>query len=297
MIRSMTAFGRAVSCENGKNTTVEIKSVNNRYFDCSIKISRNYSFLEEKVKTYLQQNGISRGKVEVYIGIQLTESDGSEVSLDAFYAQSYINALYRLRDEFNLRDDITVMNVAQNRDIFNVTKRESDDERDWQELLCVIDAALCAFMGMRESEGEKLREDIMQKREKLASLAAQIASMQGNAAEQYRTRLENRLRQVLEQYNAGISADDQRIITECAIFADKTAIDEELVRLGSHFAALDTALKSSEPVGRKIDFLLQEINREVNTIGSKASDTAIVSLVVEMKSELEKIREQIQNIE
>ncbi len=297
MIRSMTAFGRAVSAENKKNTIVEIKSVNNRYFDCSIKISRNYIFLEEKIKSYLQQNGISRGKIEVYISIIPNEAMGLEINLDKSYAKSYIDALYKLRDEFHLHDDITVMRVAQNRDIFNVLKQDDDDEKSWLDLMPVLEEALESFLAMRTSEGEKLKADIISKKEKIMTYYSQIEAMQGDAAETYRTRLEGKLRQVLTQYNSGISPDDQRIITECAIFADKIAIDEEIVRLKSHFEAFDVSLKAKEPVGRKIDFLLQEINREVNTIGSKAADTSIITLVVEIKAELEKIREQIQNIE
>lgn len=297
MIRSMTAFGRAVSAENGKNTLVEIKSVNSRFFDCTVKMSRSYGFLEDRVKTYLQQNGISRGKVECYVSINLIESSDTLVHLDAAYAGSYINALYELRDRFSLTDDITVMGVAQNRDIFTVIKPDEDAERDWQELLPVLKEALDSFCSARETEGENLRNDLLCKKQHLVELAGKVSALQGRAVEVYRSRLETKLAQVLADHDINIAPDDQRIITECAIFADKTAIDEELVRLSSHFKTFDSTMALSEPVGRKLDFLLQEMNREVNTIGSKASDIDITSLVVEMKCELEKIREQIQNLE
>lgn len=297
MIRSMTAYGRASEVIGGKDILVEIKSVNNRFFDCTVKISKYYSFLEEKIKTYLQQNGVSRGKVDVYAGINIIENIGEKIHLDEAYAKSYIDALCRLRDAFGLKDDISVMSVAQNHDVFIVLKPEEDMETDWQELLPVLKNALGAFRSMREAEGDNLRRDLIQKKERLMQLNAKITSLQSNSVIAYRTRLETRLLQVLAEHDISIAPDDSRIITECAIFADKTAVDEELTRLGSHFMAFDLALESDEPVGRKIDFLLQEMNREVNTIGSKVSDIEITALVVEMKSELEKIREQIQNIE
>jgi len=297
MIRSMTAFGRAAQVIAGKDTIVEIKSVNSRYFDCTVKISRGYSFLEERVKAYLQQNGVSRGKVEVYVGINVIEAIGTVVHLDSAYVDSYIAALRKLRDEYSLKDDISVMTVAQNHDIFNVVKPEDDIEKDWQELLPVLSEALTLFRKSREFEGENLKHDLEGKKKNLVSLAERVSDLQGRAVEQYRLRLETKLRQVISDYAQNITQDDQRIITECAIFADKTAIDEELVRLSSHFKTFDETLALDEPVGRKLDFLLQEMNREVNTIGSKASDVEITKLVVDMKCELEKIREQIQNIE
>lgn len=297
MIRSMTAYGRAYEVTGGKDILVEIKSVNNRFFDCTVKISKYFGFLEEKIKTYLQQNGVSRGKVDVYVGINIIENIGEKIHLDEAYAKSYIDALCRLRDAFDLRDDISVMTVAQNHDVFIVLKQEEDMEKNWQELLPVLENALGAFRIMREAEGDNLRRDLLRKKERLMQLTAKITSLQSNAVIAYRTRLETRLCQVLAELDINISPDDSRIITECAIFADKTAVDEELARLGSHFKAFDLALESNEPVGRKIDFLLQEMNREVNTIGSKVPDIEITALVVDMKSELEKIREQIQNIE
>ena len=297
MIRSMTAYGRAEGSSNGKNMLVEIKSVNNRYFDCSVKVSRLYGFLEEKIKNFLQNNGIARGKVDVYVSIDIVESLGVRIDLDEAYAQGYIEALRVLRDKFSLSDDISVMTVAQNRDIFNVVKPEEDIEQDWQDLLPVLKEALNAFTQMRIREGENLRVDILKKIEQLEKMRHVIAARAGDAAEAYRQRLESKLRQVLSDNNINIEPDSSRIITECAIFADKTAVDEEMVRLCSHFEAFRSALNADEPVGRKLDFLLQEMNREVNTTGSKVSDADLTALVVEMKCELEKIREQIQNLE
>lgn len=295
MIRSMTAFGRACEVVAGKDTTVEIKAVNSRYFDCTVKTSRGYAFFEDRVKTYLQQNGVSRGKVEVYVGINVVEAAGTLVMLDSAYAKSYIDALKRLRDEFSLTDDISVMTVARNSDIFTVIKPEDDMEKDWRELLPVLAKALDAFRLSRESEGENLRRDLMKKKANLVALTEKISALQGRAVEVYRSRLETKLRQALAEFNSGVSVDEQRIITECAIFADKTAVDEELVRLSSHFKAFDEALALDEPVGRKLDFLLQEMNREVNTIGSKASDAELAQAVVDAKCVVEKLREQVQN--
>jgi len=295
MLKSMTAYGRASALVGGKDILVEIKSVNNRYFDCTVKISKLYGFLEEKVKNYLQQNGISRGKVDVYVGIDVVENIGLEINLDSAYAGSYINALYKLRDEFGLKDDVSVMRVAQNKDIFTLKKPEEDTEKDWEEVKTVVDSALAEFISMREKEGANLRADLMAKKEGLVAITEKIAAKSAECTAAYGARLEQRLRQVLDTYD--IELDSQRILTECAIFADKTAVDEELVRLGSHFKAFDEIMDSDEPVGRKLDFLLQEMNRETNTIGSKANDSEIAHMVVDMKCELEKIREQIQNLE
>ncbi len=295
MFRSMTAFGRARETVNGKDITAEIKSVNNRYFDCSVKITKLYSFLEDKIKQYLQTKGISRGKIEVYVGVDLLEQDGIEINLDTAYAQSYINALYKLRDTFDLKDDITVSRVASNRDIFTVKKPEDDIEKDWADIKAVLDVAIDQFIERRNTEGEKLCENI---KEKIANIKEYLKVIEANSESDikgYSKKLEDRILKFLNDNSVQI--DEQRILTEVAIFADKVAIDEELVRLGSHFSAFDDIVASNEPSGRKLDFLLQEMNRETNTIGSKASNTETAHLVVNIKNELEKIREQIQNIE
>ena len=295
MFKSMTAFARARQSINGKDITVEIKSVNNRYFDCSVKILRLYSFLEDKVKQHIQANGISRGKVEVFISVDVLEQQGVEIDLDTAYAQSYINALYKLRDTFGLVDDITTCKIASNRDIFNVKKPEDDIEGDWQDIRSVVDVALAEFLSRRATEGENLLRNIREKVDNIKGFVKQIAENSERDTREYAKKLEERIVKFLD--DKSIEIDQQRILTEVAIFADKIAIDEELVRLDSHFDAFEEIVASNEPAGRKLDFLVQEMNRETNTMGSKASNASTAHLVVNIKNELEKIREQIQNIE
>ena len=295
MVKSMTSFGRARETVAGKDITVEIKSVNSRYFDCNVKISRMYGFLEEKIKSYMQANGLSRGKVEVYVGVDVIDSVGGEVLYDSAYAKSYLEALYRLRDEFSLKDDISVMRLAQNREIFMIKKPEDDLDSDWQVIKSVFDKALDAFVAGRESEGANLESDIRAKMEGIKKIVDEVEILSVGEIGEYKNKLEGRLRQILSDNK--ITLDEQRILTECAIFADKVAIDEELVRLRSHFKTFEEILASTDPVGRKLDFLLQELNRETNTIGSKCNSAPIARHIVDIKSELEKIREQIQNIE
>lgn len=293
MIRSMTAYGRAKKQIGGRDILVEIKSVNSRYLDCTVKTSRLFGFLEEKAKAYILAKGISRGKVEVYIGVDVLENDGVEIEIDRAYTESYINALKKLASEFELKDDISTMRVAQNQNVFSVKKADEDTEAEWQKVLPVMDEALAAFTAEREREGENMRADIAAKKERVRALAEQIAPIsEENKAAQFAS-ISERIRALA----GDIPLDENRLLTECAIYADKIAVDEEIVRLASHFEAFDSFLGSSEPVGRKLDFLLQEMNRETNTIGSKSNDSRIAKLVIEMKSELEKIREQIQNIE
>lgn len=294
MAKSMTAYGRSTGMSGGKSVTVEIKSVNSRFFDPTIKITRNYSFLEEKVKSYLQSK-ISRGKVDVWIGIEVLDTAGCLISLDRGYAESYIGALEELRDTFSLKDDITVMRVAANRDLFVISQPEEDIELIWQEVLPFLDEALDAFSKSRAQEGENLANDLLKKKKNIESIVSEIAKRSEECVASYREKLEARIRKILEHYE--VSVDENRLLTETAIFADKIAIDEELVRLKSHFEAFDRIFTSDEPVGRKLDFLVQEMNRETNTIGSKCSDSEIAHRVVDIKCELEKIREQIQNLE
>lgn len=294
MARSMTAYGRSTGTSEGKNITVEIKSVNSRYFDPSIKITRNYSYLEEKIKNYIQTK-ISRGKVDFWLGIDVVENIGCDIALDSAYAESYIRALEELRDKFNLKDDISVMRIAGNRDLFIITKPEEDIEKIWSEVLPFVDEALMAFCEMREREGANLCRDLNEKKENIKHIVSEISNRSSVCVQQHREKLEARIKQLLEGYQ--VTIDEQRILTESAIFADKIAIDEELVRLASHFEAFDDILKSQEPVGRKLDFLVQEMNRETNTIGSKCNDAEIAHYVVDIKCEIEKIREQVQNLE
>ena len=290
----MTAFGRATGKAPGRDIIVEIKSVNNRFFDCQVKLPRLFAFLEDNVKKQIAARGIARGKVDVYITIDVTDTVGVEVDIDRTYAKSYIDALKKLSAEFDLPCDITTMRVAQNRDIFAVKKAEEDAEAEWQALLPVLNAALDAFIAARESEGENMRRDIAEKKANVKALAEKIAPLsERDKAEQYE-KMKERIRDLVGE---SVQIDEAKLITECAVYADKIAVDEEIVRLASHFEAFDAILTAKEPVGRKLDFLMQEMNRETNTIGSKACDVEIARIVVEMKSELEKIREQIQNIE
>lgn len=295
MMRSMTAFGRSKQSVGGKDITAEIRSVNNRYFDCNTRITRAYSYLEEKIKPYLQSRGISRGKVDVSISVEVTETEGVDIALDTAYAKGYIEALRRLGNEFGLRDDISIMSVARNSEIFKIHKPEEDAESDWRDILTVLSAAVDAFLAGRTAEGANIEKDLRYKVDTIRGLTEKIESLSEKNIKGYHEKLRERLTQILADNK--ITADENRILTECAIFADRVAIDEELVRLRSHFKAFEDILASGEPAGRKLDFLIQEMNREINTIGSKSSDSEIAHLVVDVKTELEKIREQIQNIE
>lgn len=294
MAKSMTAFGRATSSADGMNITVELKSVNSRFFDPQVKLGRSYSFLEEKVKSSVQ-GALSRGKVDIYIGIEQTESPSQSLTLDKAYLQNYLTNLYALRDEFGLVDDISVMKVAQNKEIFTVVRDEPDADAIWQAVEPVLQEALAAFTAMREAEGERLKVDLLAKKSHLCELAAEVSAQSERCVAAYHDKFLTRIRQILGE--VGVEIDEQRVLTECAIYTDKIAIDEELVRLASHFKAFDEIFESDQPIGRKLDFLLQEMNRETNTIGSKCIDADIARIVVDMKSELEKIREQIQNLE
>ena len=295
MFRSMTAFGRARQTVNGKDITAEIKSVNNRYLDVNVKISRMYSFLEDKIKQYISSRGISRGKIEIYVNVDQLEQQGVEISLDTAYAKSYIDALYKLRDTFGLKDDITVTRIASNKEIFNVKKPEDDLEGDWNDIRAVLDIAIDGFIERRITEGENLLKNIREKIENIKVYVSKISENSERDTGEYAAKLKERILKFLD--DQAMHIDEQRILTEVAIFADKVAIDEELVRLDSHFGAFEEIAASNEPAGRKLDFLVQEMNRETNTIGSKASNSDTAHLVVNVKNELEKIREQIQNIE
>ena len=295
MIHSMTAFGRCRRTVSDKDITVEIKSVNNRFFDCSVRIPRAYSYLEEKIKPFLQSKGISRGKVDVSISVELVGTPETHIAVDEAYASEYIAALRSLGEKFGLVDDISIMKVAQNRDVFTTVRSEDDVEKDWEALCEVLTEAVDVFLEGRAREGANLAEDIRKKIEKLREYAKRVEVLSADDVKSYKEKLEEKLRTMLADNR--IVFDESRILTECAIFADRVAIDEELVRLSSHFDSFYAILASNEPIGRKLDFLVQEINRETNTIGSKCSNSDIAAIVVEMKCEIEKIREQIQNLE
>jgi len=294
MIYSMTAFGRARKDTEERSVTAEIKSVNNRFLDVTVKLPRMFGYLEEKVKARISERGISRGKIDVFITIDVLSSNGVEVSFDRAYTESYINTLRKIAGEFGLRDDISVSTVSRNQDIFLVKKADEDVEKEWKTVLPVLDEAIDMFLSSRLKEGNNMKNDIMEKKSNVMALAAQIAPLSKADVDSQLEKLKVRIKELV---GSEIPLDESRLITECALMSDRLAIDEELVRLDSHFKAFDEIVSSDGPVGRKLDFLLQEINRETNTIGSKVNDASIAKIVVEMKSELEKIREQIQNIE
>ncbi|MBR3681638.1 MAG: YicC family protein [Clostridia bacterium] len=295
MIKSMTAFGRAKVEGLDKDITVEIKSVNSRYFDCTVKMPRSLSFLEERVKAYLQKNAVSRAKLDVYITVDSHENSVGTVSYDRGYAESYVAALRAMRDELGLADDITVMSVARNTEIFRTARPDLDAEAEWERLCAVLSLAVRDYDEMRTREGERIERDIKAKVEAVRAYTDEIEKISHEDTVGYRDKLEARLRAILAD-NA-VTVDENRLLTECAIWADKIAIDEELVRLRSHFGAFYEIADGREPSGRKLDFLMQEMNRETNTIGSKANNARIARIVVNVKGELEKIREQVQNIE
>ncbi len=292
MIRSMTGYGRGQQLLHGRSITVEIRSVNHRYFEFSCRTPRGCAFLEDRLKRTLQQ-AISRGKVEVSLTLQTVESRGGAVAVDHALAGQYLTVLRALAAEYNLTDDLTLSTVARLPDLFTVCRGEEDEEELAADVLSVLQEALDRFVAMREAEGERLRADVLSRLFTLEEHLAFVEERSPQTVAEYRARLTAKLNELL----GGAVADEARILTEAAIVADRLAVDEETVRLHSHIAQLRGILDCAEPVGRKLDFLVQEMNRETNTIGSKCSDTAIAGHVVEMKSEIEKIREQIQNIE
>lgn len=295
MFNSMTAFGRSrLSLEN-KDITVEMRSVNSRGLDCSVRIPRALSALEERVRPYLASRGITRGKVDVYITVENTQSDGpGTLVLDESYARAYISALEQLRDKFRLRDDISVMSVAQNRDVFRAALPEEDLERDWEQLSAALAEATDVFLAASAAEGARLKADMLSKVGHIAGNVEKISALSAGDIAGVRDRIESRIRDILADNR--ITVDEGRLLTECAIMADRLAIDEELVRLRSHIAFFREICESPEPAGKRLEYQLMEMNREVNTIGSKCQNTDISRLVVDTKNELEKIREQVQNI-
>ena len=292
MIRSMTGFGRAEEVINGRDITVELRSVNHRFFEFSSRIPRAYGFLEEKLKSYIS-SAVSRGKIDVSITIISVESKDTQIEANIDIAQGYVDALRKANSLLRLEDDLTLSQLLRLPDLFTVRKAPDDEEQIWDDVKTVTEKAVAKFVEMREREGEKLREDVLERLDTIERLVTQIELVSPQTVEDYRNRLYSRLCEVLSQNDI----DEQRIVTEAAIFADKVATAEETVRLRSHIKQLTDMLESSDPIGRKTDFLIQEFNREANTIGSKAQDVSITKLVVDLKSEIEKIREQIQNIE
>lgn len=292
MIKSMTGYGRAQSVVDGMNITVELKSVNHRYFEFTSRTPRSYGFLDEKLKSFFM-SAIVRGKAECYVSIETVEEPDVVIELNRPLVKSYLAAYQELSHDFGLENDIKVSGISRVSDIFTVRKQEADEERIWQAVKTVAQAALDKFVAMRETEGERLKNDVNSRMDTILENVAYIEERSPETVKEYNEKLVARLKELLEDTHI----EEQRILTEAAIFADKIAVAEETVRLRSHIDQMRMFLDSGEAVGKKMDFLVQEMNREANTIGSKANDVAIARKVVDIKAEIEKIREQIQNIE
>lgn len=293
MVRSMTGFGRGTYAEHGKEFTVEIKSVNHRYVDFYIKLPRQIAFLEERVREVAAKS-IFRGKADIFISFEDRSEDSRSVTLDEALAGAYIQAVEKLRDKYGLKDDLSLSFVSRFPDVLRIEKNEDDEEQLWGILSKALEAGVASLVQMREKEGHELKSSLLQKADYMEKIISQIANRSPGVVIEYKQKLENRIKELLNQQ----TIDENRIAMEVAIFADRCSIDEELVRLGSHLIQLRDILSiNKQPVGRKLDFLVQEINREINTIGSKSNDIEITKFVLELKSETEKIREQIQNME
>ena len=292
MIKSMTGFGRASGANNGFEVTVELRSVNHRYFEFTSRMPRSFQFAEEKLKALCQQS-ISRGKVEASVFIEDTNENSTEVEINRQYADAYIKALKTLSKEYKLKNDVKASSFIGNGDIFKLRRKDVDERQVLEAVLPVAEEAIKSFIAMRETEGERLKADISSRAEAILSKVALIEERSPETVKAYRERLENKIKELLDD----AKVDEQRLITETAIFADKVAVDEETVRLRSHIKQLFSLLEENGPVGKKLDFIVQEMNRETNTIGSKCQDVEIAHIVVDIKSEIEKIREQVQNIE
>jgi len=288
----MTGYGRAVETLNGREFTVELRSVNNRYLDCTVKLPRMVSFAEDAVKQAVK-TAISRGKVDVFITIKSEGEVDTKISLNAGVLQGYLTAMRQMVEIYGVRDDISVSTVSRLPEVFTVEKPEVDEEALKADLMQVVAKALAGYNAMRETEGAALDADLRKRGNTILELVSQVEAGNAQTVIDYRTRLENKLKEVL----ANTAIDESRILTEAAIFADKVAVDEETVRLRSHLEQMNNMLTAGGAMGRKLDFLLQEMNREANTIGSKCTDVRLARIVVDIKAELEKIREQTQNIE
>ncbi len=291
-MRSMTGFGRERQIIGGKEYLVEIKSVNSRYCELTVKVPRNYTYLEEKLKS-LVKSRLSRGKAEVWLSVTEIEGRETSVTVNLPVVKNYLEEMRSCGAELNLMDDLKLSDIFRMTDAFTVVRTEADEETIWNNVQSVANKALDNFTAMREKEGEKLKNDLLSKIDNIEEMINKVEELSPETVAAYRERLYTKLKEVLEDKQI----EEQRILTEAAIFADKVAVDEETVRLHSHFKQFREMTSATEPIGRKLDFLVQELNRETNTIGSKAQDLQITKIVIEVKSEIEKIREQIQNIE
>lgn len=292
MVLSMTGYGRAEQTLNGRNITVEIRSVNARFFEYSSRMPRTCAFLDDKLKALVGER-VHRGKVELNLTIQSVAAADTVVQVNWPLAESYRQALSAMAERLDIKNDVTVMGLARFPDVLSQTAAPADPDALWADVAGVAAQAVEAFLAMRATEGAKLKDDVENRLQVVEDLVGQIEQGSAGRVQAYTERLYARLQELLADRNI----DENRILTEAALFADKTAIDEETVRLHSHVAQYREILTLEEPIGRKLDFLTQELNREANTIGSKCQDAALTRLVVALKSEIEKIREQIQNIE
>ena len=288
----MTGYGRSVLTLGGREITVELKAVNNRYLDCSVRLPRIFSFAEEPIRQRVKQ-AVARGKVDVFVSVNMEQADDVDIRVNRPVLEGYLAAMRSITADYEVRDDISVCALSRLPDVFTVEKAELDEAAAVRDLLSVTDEALAAFNAMREREGEALAADLRSRAETILGYVAHIEQRSPETLAEYRQRLTDRMNEVLEN----TQIDESRILTEAAIYADKIAVDEETVRLRSHLGQLEAMLAGGGSIGRKLDFLMQEMNREINTVGSKCSDLDLARTVVEVKAELEKIREQMQNIE
>ena len=294
MIKSMTGFGRCRTVLHGREISVEIKSVNHRFFEFSCRTPKGYGFLDDKLKT-LVNSRVSRGKIDMFVTVGTAEDTPAEVKINHSLVSGYINAMKEISETYGIENDVTVTAISRFPDVYTVSKAQEDEEEITADVLEAANTAIDGFIAMREAEGEKMKADILGRAEVILATVEEIEERSPQTVKEYEERLLDRINKTLLDYN--INIDEQRVLTEVAVFADKVAVAEETVRLRSHFAQLSKIMESQTPIGREIDFIIQEMNREANTIGSKVQDAEIAHKVVKIKSEIEKMREQIQNIE
>lgn len=294
MIKTMTGFGRCRTVLHGREISVEIKSVNHRFFEFSCRTPKGYGFLDDKLKA-LVNSRVSRGKIDMFVTVGTAEDTPAEVKINHSLVSGYINAMKEISETYGIENDVTVTAISRFPDVYTVSKAPENEEEITADVLEAANTAIDGFIAMREAEGEKMKADILGRAEVILATVDEIDERSPQTVKEYEERLLDRINRTLQDYN--INIDEQRVLTEVAVFADKVAVAEETVRLRSHFAQLSKIMESQTPIGREIDFIIQEMNREANTIGSKVQDAEIAHKVVKIKSEIEKMREQIQNIE
>lgn len=294
MIKSMTGFGRCRTVLHGREISVEIKSVNHRFFEFFCRTPKGYGFLDDKLKA-LVNSRVSRGKIDMFVTVGAAEDTPAEVKINHSLVSGYINAMKEISETYEIENDVTVTAISRFPDVYTVSKAPENEEEITADVLEAANTAIDGFIAMREAEGEKMKADILGRAEVILATVDEIDERSPQTVKEYEERLLDRINRTLQDYN--INIDEQRVLTEVAVFADKVAVAEETVRLRSHFAQLSKIMESQTPIGREIDFIIQEMNREANTIGSKVQDAEIAHKVVKIKSEIEKMREQIQNIE